>query len=188
VPSVTNNFVPAASLLIRTKVDPSSLAGPARAQIRALDSSVPIANLSTMEDVMSRSISRPRFVTLLMTLFSSLALVLAAVGIYGVISYAVARRTAEIGIRMALGARRSQVLRLVGKSGLRIALAGTAAGAIGAFALTRFLASLLFGVSSLDVGTFLAMAGLLMAVTLVACYIPARRASRIDPTVSLRYE
>jgi putative ABC transport system permease protein len=188
VPAVTNNFVPAASLLIRTKVNPRSLADPAREQVRALDPSVPIANLSTMEDVMARSISRSRFVTLLMTLFSSLALVLAAVGIYGVISYTVARRTTEIGIRMALGAQSSQVLRLVGKSGLRIALAGTAAGAMGAFALTRFLASLLFGVSSLDAGIFLSMAGLLTAVTLVACYVPARRASRIDPTVALRYE
>jgi putative ABC transport system permease protein len=188
VPSVTNNFVPVASLLIRTKTDPGSLAGPARAQVLALDPTVPIANLSTMEDVMSRSISSPRFVTLLMTLFSSLSLVLAVVGIYGVISYAVARRTTEIGIRMALGAQRSQVLRLVGKSGLRIALAGTAMGAIGASALTRFLASLLFGVSSLDAATFLSMAGLLTAVTLIACYFPSRRASRIDPIVALRYE
>jgi ABC-type antimicrobial peptide transport system permease subunit len=100
----------------------------------------------------------------------------------------VAQRTAEIGIRMALGAQTGHVLRLVCASGLRIALAGIAAGALGAFALTRFLSGLLFGVSSLDTATFLAMAGVLAAVTLLACYIPARRASRIDPTIALRYE
>jgi putative ABC transport system permease protein len=169
-------------------VDPKSLAGPARAQVRALDPTVPIAKLSTMEDVMSQSVSRPRFITLLMSLFSLLSLVLATLGIYGVISYAVARRTAEIGIRMALGARNSHILRLMGKSGLRMALAGTVAGALGAFALTRFLAGLLFGISSLDAATFLGMGGLLIGVTLLACYVPARRASRIDPTVALRCE
>jgi putative ABC transport system permease protein len=187
-PAVTSSFVGIASLVIRTKQDPQALAGPARAQVSGLDRTVPIANLSTMEDVMARSVSRPRFLTLLMTLFSSLSLMLAALGIYGVISYAVEQRTAEIGIRIALGARGDHVLRLVGKSGLRIALVGTAAGALGAFALTRFLSGLLFGVSSLDPATFLAMAGVLAAVTLLACYVPARRASRINPTVALRYE
>ena len=184
----TSNFVDSASLLIRTKVDPLSLAGAAQAQVRAIDPTIPIANLRTMEDVMSRSLSQPRFLTLLMALFSALSLALAALGIYGVISYAVAQRTAEIGIRVALGAQTGQILRLVGATGLRIALAGTAAGAVGAFALTRFLSGLLFGVSSLDPGTFLAMAGLLAAVTMLACYIPARRASRIDPIIALRYE
>ncbi|HLH19225.1 MAG TPA: ABC transporter permease [Bryobacteraceae bacterium] len=188
VPAMTSNFVADASLLIRTRIDPRSLAGPARAQVRALDRAIPIANLSTMEEVLARSVSRPRFLTLLMTLFSALSLVLAALGIYGVISYAVAQRTAEIGIRMALGARGSHVLRLVGRSGLRIALAGTAAGTAGALLLTRFLSGLLFGVSSLDPATFLTMAAVLAAVTLLACYVPARRASRIDPNIALRYE
>ncbi|MGA2593336.1 MAG: ABC transporter permease [Bryobacteraceae bacterium] len=188
VPTVTNNFVPSASLLIRTKGDPMSLANPVRAQVRALDPTIPISGLRTMEETMSRAVSRPRFLTVVMTLFSSLSLILAALGIYGVISYAVAQRTAEIGIRMALGAQTGHVLRLVCASGLRIALAGIAAGALGAFALTRFLSGLLFGVSSLDTATFLAMAGVLAAVTLLACYIPARRASRIDPTIALRYE
>jgi predicted permease len=188
IPTVNNNFVAAASLLIRTKTDPLALAGPARAQVRGLDPTIPIANLSTMEDVISRSVSRPRFLTLVMTLFSSLSLVLAALGIYGVISYAVAQRTAEIGIRIALGARGGHVLRLVGNTGLRIALAGTAAGTLGAIVLTRFLSGLLFGVSSLDPATFLAMAAVLAAVTLLACYVPARRASRINPTIALRYE
>lgn len=188
VPTVTNNFVPGASLLIRTKADPMSLATPVRAEVRALDPTIPISGLRTMEDVMSRAVSRPRFLTVVMTLFSSLSLVLAALGIYGVISYAVAQRTAEIGIRMALGAHTGHVLRLLCASGLRIALAGTVAGALGAFALTRFLSGLLFGVSSLDAATFLAMAAVLAVVTLLASYIPARRASRIDPTVALRYE
>jgi putative ABC transport system permease protein len=188
VPSVTNRFLSGASLVIRTKVDPRSLAGPARAQIRALDPTIPIANLSTMDELLSRSVSRPRFLTVLMTLFSALSLVLAALGIYGVISYAVEQRTPEIGIRMALGAQSGDVLRMVCKSGLSIALVGTVAGALGALALTRYLSGLLFGVSSLDVGTFLTMAGVLAAVTLLACYIPARRASRISPTIALRYE
>jgi putative ABC transport system permease protein len=187
-PAVTNRFLSGAALVIRTKVDPQSLAAPARAQIRALDPTIPISNLGTMEEVMSRSVSRPRFLTILMTLFSSLSLLLAALGIYGVISYAVAQRTPEIGIRVALGAQSGDVLRMVCKSGLRIALAGTVAGALGALVLTRYLSGLLFGVSSLDAATFLTMAGVLVAVTLLACYIPARRASRISPTVALRYE
>jgi ABC-type antimicrobial peptide transport system permease subunit len=126
--------------------------------------------------------------TLLLTMFSALSLTLAALGIYGVISYAVAQRTNEIGIRMALGAQRGDVLRLVAGNGLRIAVAGAVLGAAGAFALTRFLSGLLFGVSSMDVGTFLAMAGVLVAVTMLACWAPARRASRVDPLVALRYE
>ena len=104
------------------------------------------------------------------------------------ISYAVAQRTNEIGIRMALGARGGDVIRLIGTSGVRLALAGTVLGAVGAFALTRFLSGMLFGVSSLDPLTFVAMAGTLIAVTLFACYIPARRASRVDPLIALRYE
>ena len=188
IPKVTNRFVGGAALLIRTKIDPVSLAGPARAEVRALDPSVPVANLSTMEAVMARSISRPRFLTLLMSLFSSLSLMLAALGIYGVISYAVAQRTGEIGIRMALGARGGDILRLVCASGLRIAFTGIAAGALGSFLLTRFLAGLLFGVSALDAATFLAMALVLAMVALLACYLPARRASRTNPTVALRYE
>jgi len=183
-----SSFVPSAALLIRTKIDPRSLAGPARAQVTALDPTIPVANVATMDDLMARSVSRPRFLTLLMTLFSSLSLMLAALGIYGVISYAVAQRTSEIGIRMALGAQSGHVLRLVGKSGLRIALTGTAAGALGALALTRYMSGLLFGVSSVDVATFLAMAGILAAVTMLACYIPARRASKINPIVALRYD
>jgi putative ABC transport system permease protein len=141
-----------------------------------------------MEDVMSSARARPRFLTLLLSMFSALSLILAALGIYGVISYAVTQRTNEIGIRMALGAQQRDVVRLIGAGGLRIALAGTAIGAIGAWALTRFLTGMLFGVSAMDAVTFIAMALTLIAVTLVASYIPARRASRVDPLIALRYE
>ena len=141
-----------------------------------------------MEDVMSSARSRPRFLTLLLTLFSSVSLLLAALGIYGVISYSVAQRTSEIGIRMALGAQSLDVVRLVGIAGLRLAMAGIAIGALGALFLTRTMSGLLFGVSSIDAATFLAMAAMLFAVTLLACYVPARRASKVDPLIALRYE
>jgi putative ABC transport system permease protein len=188
IPGVTNGFVRNASLIIRTTVDPMSLANAVRAQVRALDPSIPVSGLRTMDEVLSRAVARPRFLTLLMTLFSALSLVLAALGIYSVMSYAVAQRTGEIGIRMALGAQRGHVFRLVGESGLRIVLAGTVAGAVGAFALTRLLSGLLFGVSALDVTTFLSMAAVLTLVTALACYLPARRATRTDPLIALRYE
>jgi predicted permease len=175
-------------VVVRAQGDPMSLTSAVRDAIRALDRGLPISSIGSMEDVMAAARSRPRFLTLLLTLFSSLSLMLAALGIYGVISYAVAQRTNEIGIRMALGARSGDVIRLIGGAGVRLALAGTALGAVGAFVLTRFLSGLLFGVSSLDPLTFVAMAVTLIAVTLLACYIPARRASRVDPLIALRYE
>jgi predicted permease len=175
-------------VVVRARGDPMSLTGAVRACVRGLDGGLPISNIGSMEDVMATARSRPRFLTLLLTLFSSLSLTLAALGIYGVISYAVAQRTNEIGIRMALGARGGDVVRLIGASGVRLALAGTVLGAAGAFALTRLLSGMLFGVSSLDPPTFVAMAATLIAVTLLACYIPARRASRVDPLIALRYE
>ncbi len=177
-----------AYLVVRTKGDPTALLGAIRNEIHTIDRALPISSVRTMDDVLSSSRARPRFLTLLLALFSSVALLLAALGIYGVISYSVAQRTAEIGIRMALGARGGDVVRLVGSSGLRLAVAGVAIGGLGAFALTRTLTGLLFGVSSMDAGTFLVMAGVMAGVTLLACWIPARRASRIDPIVALRYE
>jgi len=175
-------------VVVRAQGDPMKLTSAVRDAIRSLDRGLPISNIGSMEEVMSTARSRPRFLTLLLTMFSSLSLVLAALGIYGVISYAVAQRTNEIGIRMALGARGGDVIRLIGASGVRLAVAGTLLGAAGAFALTRFLSGLLFGVSSLDPFTFLAMAAILIAVTLLACYVPARRASKVDPLIALRYE
>ena len=177
-----------AYLVVRTKSDPMSLAGAIRNEIRGLDRALPISQLRAMDEVMASARSRPRFLTMLLTLFSSVSLLLAALGIYGVISYSVAQRTNEIGIRMALGAQSFDVVRLVGVTGLRLALAGTLIGALGAFALTRTLSGLLFGVSSVDAATFAAMAAMLFAVTLLACYIPARRASKVDPLIALRYE
>jgi len=165
-----------------------SLAAAVRNEIRNLDRALPVASVGSMEDVMSAARSRPRFLTLLLTMFSSLSLILAALGIYGVISYAVVQRTSEIGIRMALGAQGGDVLRLIGASGMRLALAGTLLGAVGAAILTRFLSTLLFGVSAVDPITFAAMAAALIAVTLVACYLPARRAAKVDPMIALRYE
>jgi putative ABC transport system permease protein len=175
-------------IAVRTKGDPMHVLGAVRNEVRSLDRALPIADVRTMEDVMSKARSRPRFLTLLLTLFSSLSLLLAALGIYGVISFSVAQRTSEIGIRMALGAETGDVLRLVGSAGLKLAIAGTVIGAAGAFALTRTMSGLLFGVSSFDVGTFLLMALALVAVTLLACYVPARRAARVDPLIALRYE
>jgi putative ABC transport system permease protein len=175
-------------VVVRAQGDPMGLTGAVRDGIRGLDRGLPISNIGSMGDVMATARSRPRFLTLLLTMFSSLSLVLASLGIYGVISYAVAQRTNEIGIRMALGAGGGDVVRLIGASGVRLALAGTALGATGAFALTRFLSGMLFGVSSLDPLTFVAMAATLIGVTMLACYIPARRASRVDPLIALRYE
>jgi putative ABC transport system permease protein len=196
-PTGTELFVPYAQyeftfsagyLAIKTQGDPLAMAHAVQERVHALDASLPVSSIRLLDDVLNADRSRPRFLTMLLTLFSALSLVLAALGIYGVISYAVAQRTSEIGIRMALGAQTGDVLRMIGRTGLRLALAGTAAGAIGAFLLTRFLSGLLFGVSSMDVVTFLSMAALLIGVTLLACYVPARRASRVDPLIALRYE
>jgi predicted permease len=175
-------------VVVKAAGDPMSLVSAVRNEIRSIDRALPISSIGSMEDVLSTARSRPRFLTLLLTLFSSLSLLLAALGIYGVISYAVAQRTNEIGIRMALGAQGGDVVRLIGSAGLKLAIAGTVLGAVGAFALTRFLSGLLFGVSSVDIATFAAMAAVLVAVTLAACYVPARRASRVDPLIALRYE
>ena len=141
-----------------------------------------------MDDVISSTRSRPRFLALLLTLFAGVALALAAIGIYGVISYSVAQRTNEFGIRMALGAGSSDVLKLVVRKGMIIAAAGVVLGLAGALSLAKSLESLLFGISSFDIQTFGAMALLLTGVTLIACYIPARRATKVDPMVALRYE
>jgi ABC-type antimicrobial peptide transport system permease subunit len=141
-----------------------------------------------MDDVLARAQARPRFLTLLLTLFSIVALAIATVGIYGVVSYAVARRTKEFGLRMAMGAQTADVLALVMKQGALMIVIGLAAGLVTAFALTRLMASLLFGVAPTDLLTFTGVTALLAAVALAACYIPARRATQVDPIRILRYE
>jgi putative ABC transport system permease protein len=176
------------TIVVRTAGDPAAMAATVREQVRALDKNLPVTHVRTMEDVFHTSVAQPRFSMLVVGLFAALALVLAVVGIYGVMAYSVSRRAHEIGVRMALGARTGQVLKLVLKEGMTLTLAGIAIGLLGAFALTRVLESLLFGVSTKDPFTFVAVSVLLAVVAFVACYIPARRATKVDPLAALRYE
>ncbi|HKR22674.1 MAG TPA: FtsX-like permease family protein, partial [Pyrinomonadaceae bacterium] len=159
-----------------------------REEVRAIDKDVPVTEVQTMERVVGASVAQPRFSMLLVGLFAALALVLSAVGIYGVMAYSVSRRAHEIGVRMALGAGACQVLKLVLKDGMTLALAGIGVGLLGAFALTRLMASLLFGVSAKDPVTFVLVATFLAGVAFIACYIPARRATKVDPLTALRSE
>ncbi len=176
------------TLMVRSDSDPAKLTAAIRAQVLAVDSSQPISNVKTLDEHISDSIAQPRLTMVLLGIFAALALVLATVGVYGVMSYAVAQRTREIGIRMALGAGKRDVLRLVIGQAAVMLVVGAGIGLAGAFALTRFMESLLFGVSATDPLTFAAITILLMGVALLASYIPARRAMRVDPMVALRYE
>ena len=176
------------NLVVRSAVDPASLTSAVRAAVAAIDKDQPIFDVHTMQQLVDDSISTRRLTLVLLGIFSALALILAAIGIYGVMAYTVALRTQEIGIRMALGAQQKDVLRLVLGQGARIAFFGVAIGLAVAAALARLLSSLLFSVSASDPLTFAAVAVLLVAVALLACYIPARRALRVDPIIALRYE
>jgi putative ABC transport system permease protein len=176
------------TLVVRAQNDPLQLAGAVRAQVRALDPNQPISSLRTMDEVTSESVGPRRFSTTLFGAFAALALFLAALGIYGVIAYSVTQRTHEIGIRMALGARRRDVLRLVIGHGLRPVGLGVLAGLLAALPLTRLLSGLLFGVGATDPWTFAGIPLLLSGVGLLACYFPARRAARLDPLTALRHE
>jgi len=173
---------------VRTRVEPAALAGAIRHAVMAVDKDQPLFHIQTMQQVVSDSVAGRRFQMVLLALFASVALMLAAVGIYGLMSYSVSQRTHEIGIRMALGAKREGVLRLVLRQALLLAAAGVALGIGGALTLTRFLSSLLFGVSSKDPLTFVAVSLLLAGVATSASFIPAWRAARVDPMVALRHE
>ncbi|HEX2463824.1 MAG TPA: ADOP family duplicated permease, partial [Thermoanaerobaculia bacterium] len=174
--------------LVRSSLPPAAIANTIRDAVRALDPALPVANLSTMEEVVRTSIARPRFIALLLSIFAGAALFLAASGIYGVLSYSVAQRAQELGIRMALGADRRRILRLVMSQGLLLAFAGVAAGVAISLALSRLIASLLFGVAPTDPVAYGGVIALLGAVALAACALPAARAARVDPLVVLRSE
>ncbi|HLL72613.1 MAG TPA: FtsX-like permease family protein, partial [Pyrinomonadaceae bacterium] len=173
---------------VRTKVDPSALVPTLKARLWEVNRTQPIYAVATGEALISDSLKARRFSLLLLGSFAVLALVLAVVGIYGVMSFATRQRTREIGIRMALGATPRQVIGLVMRQGIRLALVGIALGLATAFALTRVMSSLLFGVSATDPFTYASLSLLLGGVALAACYLPARRATKVDPLIALRYE
>ena len=176
------------TLVIQTDGDPAAIAPAVQREIRALDPNQPVSDVRTMNQVMSEWVARSRFNTLLLGLFAALATLLSAVGIFGVMNYSVALRTREIGLRLAVGAQPRQVLMLILKQGLLLTIAGVVLGLAAAFALTRLMSGLLFGVTAFDPATFATISLLLVVVSLVACYLPARRAMRIDPLQALRYE
>jgi putative ABC transport system permease protein len=176
------------SLAVRTTVDPMSLTRAIRNEVLAMDMDQPVSNMRPMNDLLFNSMASRHFSMWLLNLFSGIALILAAIGVYGVISYSVTQRTREIGVRMALGASRYEVFGLVLKQGMLTGLAGVAAGLVLALGVTRLMSRLLFGVSATDPLTFALIALLFALVTLLACYLPARRATRVDPMVALRYE
>jgi putative ABC transport system permease protein len=176
------------ALVVRTASDPKPFVDQIRREVLAIDAEQPIYDASTMVDVVSRSVFLPRISMLLLGAFAASALLLAVVGIYGVVSYTVTQRTRELGVRMALGADARHVLGLVVRQGLSMAVVGTAIGLAGAFALSRWIDALLFGVTATDPATFAVVVSTLLAVATIACYIPAWRATRVDPTTALRAE
>jgi putative ABC transport system permease protein len=176
------------NVVIRTQGDPTVLAGAVRKEVQAIDKDQPVAAVKTMAEWLDTAVSTERYRTTLLALFALVALVLASTGIYGVMSYSVTQRTHEIGVRMALGARQLDVIRLVVGQGMTLVLIGISLGLVAAIALTRVMSSLLFGVGSKDPLTFAAVGTLLALVALMACLIPARRATQVDPLVALRCE
>jgi predicted permease len=176
------------SVVMRTAGDPVGLIPAVRAEIRHVNRNIPVYNISTMSDVVRERLAFDRMITVLSGVFGGIALVLASIGLYGVTAYAVAQRTREIGIRMALGAQKGDVLRLILRHGMGMAGAGVALGLAVAFGVTRLVSAMLYDVSATDLATFIAVSLLLALVALLACYLPARRATRVDPLAALRYE
>ncbi len=176
------------SVVMRTAGDPSLQTPALRSALAEIDPNQPLVKVRTMEDNMATTVAQPRFRTWLIGILALLALVLAAVGVYGVMSYTVTQRTSEIGVRVALGAQPRDVFRIVVGTGLRLALLGVSIGLVAALALTRLLQSFLFGIGAYDPLTFIAVSLLLTLVAAAASYFPARRATRVDPLVALRYE
>jgi putative ABC transport system permease protein len=175
-------------LAVRTTGAPQGSVAAIRDLVRDLDREQPVTSIATMDERLTRALSEPRFSTLLLGLFALMGLVLAAVGIFGVMSYVVTQRTHEIGIRLALGAGRRDVVALIIGHGVRLTLVGLGIGLVASVAMTRLMTSLLFGVSPTDPLTFALISVLLAAVALLACYLPARRATKVDPMIALRYE
>jgi putative ABC transport system permease protein len=175
-------------LFVRSSSNPERLTAGVRDVVQAIDKEMPVTDIQTGDQLLHDAVGQPRFQTTLIAIFAGLALVLAAVGIYGVISYSVAQRTHEIGVRLAVGARPRDVLVLVIRQGMLLTLTGTALGIGAAFGLTRLLSTMLFQVSTTDPITFVAVAVVLLGVAFLACWIPARRATKVDPMIALRYE
>jgi ABC-type antimicrobial peptide transport system permease subunit len=178
----------AMSLVLRTAGDPATVVAPARGVIRSLDPDVPISNVVTLRQLVGGSVARTRYAGSLLGGFAALALVIAVVGIYGVMSYLVAQRARELGVRIALGARPHDIVRLVLREGMQLGALGGGLGLLAALGATRAMGNLLYGVSPADPLTYAGVTLLLVAVVLAACYIPARRATRVDPVVALRTE
>src|SRR5229473_985601 len=174
-------------LVAKTKVEPAAMAAPIRAQVWSIDKDQPVFDVHTMREVQAISLALYSFSSIMLGIFGGIALLLAAIGIYGVMSYTVTQRTQELGIRMALGAQTKDVLKLVVRNGMFLAFIGVGVGLAGAFAMTRLLASSLFGITPTDAFTFLTVTFGLLLIALLACLIPARRATKVDPLVALRY-
>jgi putative ABC transport system permease protein len=186
--SGTARHFAAMTIVVNTAIDSQSMARAAEETVRSLDRNLPVSSVMTMEQVIADTLWQPRFNLQLIGIFASLAMTLAAIGLYGVMSYSVAQRAREVGLRMALGAQRGDVMKLVVGQGMKLALAGVASGLLASAALTRLMEKLLFEVSATDFSTFALISVLLTIVALLACWIPARRATKVDPMIALRCE
>jgi putative ABC transport system permease protein len=185
---LTQDYAPAVTMQVRTSSRPEAVVATVRSQVQSLDTNLALTNMNTVGELIDQGLWAPRMGAALLTVFGGLALLLAVVGVYGVLSYSVNQQTREIGIRMAMGAQTGRVLSLVVGQGMRLAAAGLTLGLLVAFAAMRVLSSLLFGVSAHDPLIFVGVSLVLAAAAILACYIPARRATKVDPIIALRYE